>query len=47
MAYINCDKLCLCEFHNKVSAKDKVQDINLNQLELGASDTYKKDEKQE
>ena len=45
MAYINCDKLCLREFHNKVSAKDIVQDINLNQLKLRVSDTYKKDEK--
>ena len=33
------------EFFNNVSAKDKVQDINLNQLKLKVNDFYKKDEK--
>ena len=31
--------------YKKVSAKDRVQDINVNQLKLKANDTLKKEEK--
>ena len=33
------------EFVNIVSEKDKVQDLNINQLKLQVYDNYKKDEK--
>ena len=33
------------EFHTIVFKKDKVQDLNMNQLELEVHDTFKKDEK--
>ena len=33
------------EFDNIVSKRDKLQDININQLKLEVHDTYKKDEK--
>ena len=33
------------EFDNIVSKKDKVQELNINQLKLEVYDTYKKDEK--
>ena len=33
------------EFDNIVSKKDKLQDLNINQLKLQVYDTYKKDEK--
>ena len=45
MAYISYDKLWRSEFHNNVSAKDRVQDINLNQLKLNVNEAYTKDEK--
>ena len=45
MAYINYDKLWRIEFYNNVSAKGRVQVINLNRLILKVDDTYKKDEK--
>ena len=45
MAYIRYDKLWRSEFYNNVFAKDKVQDIHLNQLKLKVNDTYQKDEK--
>ena len=45
MAYNSYDKLWRSEFYNNVSAKDRVQDINLSQLKLKVNDTYKKDEK--
>ena len=45
MAYICYDKMWRSEFYNNVSAKDRVQDINLTQLKLKVNDTYKKDEK--
>ena len=45
MAYISYDKLSESEFDNIVSKKEKVKDINLNQLKLEVHDTYKKDEK--
>ena len=45
MANISYDKLCRSEFYNNVSAKDRVQDINLNQLNFKVNGIYKKDEK--
>ena len=39
MAFISFDKLCRNEFYNNVSAKNKVQEINLNQLKLKVNDT--------
>ena len=42
MVYIRCDKLWKSEFYN-LSAKDRVQDINLNQIKLRANDNYKED----
>ena len=45
MAYIGYDKLWRSEFYINVSAKDRVQDINLNQMKLKVDDTYKKDGK--
>ena len=43
--FIKDGKLWKGEFYNDVSAKDRVQDINLNQLKLKVNDAYKKDEK--
>ena len=45
MAYISYNKLWEREFDNIVSKRDKLQDININQLKLEVHDTYKKDEK--
>ena len=45
MAYISYKKLWESEFHNKVCAKDRVQEINFNQLKLKVDDSYRKDEK--
>ena len=45
MAYFSCDKLWRSRFYNNVSAKDRVQDINLNKKKLKLNDTSKKDEK--
>ena len=45
MALIIYDKLWRIEFNRNVSAKDRLQYINLNQLKLKLNDTYKKDEK--
>ena len=42
---ITYNKLWRNEFYNNVSAKDKMQEKNLNQLKLKINDTYKKDEK--
>ena len=42
MAYISFDNLWRSEFYNNVSAKDRVQDINLNQIKLKVNDTHKK-----
>ena len=39
MAYISYDKLWTNEFYNIVSAKNRVQDMNLNQLKLMVNDT--------
>ena len=45
MAYISYNKLWESEFNGIVSKKDKIQDLNINQLKLEVHDTYKKDEK--
>ena len=45
MAYFSYDKLWRSEFYNNVSAKDKMHDINLNQLKFEVHDTFKKNEK--
>ena len=45
MAYESYDKLWRGEFLNNVSAKDRVQDIKLNQIKLKVNDFYKKGEK--
>ena len=45
MAYISYKKLWESEFDGIVSKRDKLQDININQLKLEVHDTYKKDEK--
>ena len=45
MAYISYNKLWESEFDRIVSKKDKLQDLNINQLKLEVHDTYKKDEK--
>ena len=45
MAYISYNKLWESEFDGIVSKRDKLQDLNINQLELEAHDTYKKYEK--
>ena len=46
MAYISYNKLWESEFDGIVSKRDKLQDLNINQLKLEVHDTYKKDEKQ-
>ena len=45
MAYLSCIKLWESEFGNIVFKKDKLQDLNFNQLKLQVQDTYEKDEK--
>ena len=45
MAYISYNKLWESEFDNIVSKRDKLQDLDINQLKLEVHDTYKKDEK--
>ena len=45
MAYISYNKLWESEFDCIVSKRDKLQDSNINQLNLEVLDTYKKDEK--
>ena len=45
MAYISYNNLWKSEFENIFSQKDKLQDLNINQLKLEIHDTYKKDEK--
>ena len=45
MAYISYNKLWESEFDNILSKRDKLQDLNINQLKLEVHDTYKKDEK--
>ena len=45
MAYISFNKLWESEFDGIVSKRDKLQDLNINNLKLEVHDTYKKDEK--
>ena len=45
MIYISYNKLWESEFDGIVSKRDKLQDLNINQLKLEVHDTYKKDEK--
>ena len=45
MAYISYNKLWENEFDGIVSKRDKLQDLNINQLKLEVHDNYKKDEK--
>ena len=45
MAYISYNKLWESEFDGIISKRDKLQDLNINQLRLEVYDTYKKDEK--
>ena len=42
MAYISYIKLWESEFDGIVSRRDKIQDLNINQLKLEVHDTYKK-----
>ena len=42
MAYISHNKLWKSEFDGIVSERDKLQDLNINQLKLEVDDTYKK-----
>ena len=44
MAYFNYNKLWESEFDKIVSMKDKVRDLNNNQLKLEVHDAYKKGE---
>ena len=45
MVYISYDKSWRSAFYYNVSARDRVQDINLAQLKLKVNDTYGKDDK--
>ena len=45
MAYTSYNKLWENEIDKIVSERDKLQDMNINQLKLKVHDTYKKDEK--
>ena len=45
MVYISYNKLWESAFDNIVSKRDKLQDLNINQLKLEVHDAYKKDEK--
>ena len=45
MAYISYNNLWESEFDGIVSKKDKIQDLNINQLKLEVHDIYKKYEK--
>ena len=45
MAKISYNKLWESNFDGIVSKRDKLQDLNINQLILEVHDTYKKDEK--
>ena len=45
MAYISYNKLWESEFDGIVSKRDKLQDLNINNLKLEVHDTYKKDER--
>ena len=45
MAYISYNRLWESEFDGIVSKRDKLLDLNINNLKLEVHDTYKKDEK--
>ena len=45
MAHISNNKLSESESDGIVSKRDKLQDLNINQLKLELHDSYKKDEK--
>ena len=45
MGYIFYNKLWESEIDDIVSKRDKLQDLNINQLKLKVHDTYKKNEK--
>ena len=45
MAYISYNKLWESELDGIVSKRDKLQDLNINNLKLEVLDTYKEDEK--
>ena len=45
MAYISYNKLWESEFDGIVSKRDKLQDLNINNLKLEVHFAYKKDEK--
>ena len=45
MADFSYNKLWESEFDGIVSKRDKLQDLNINQLKLEVHETYKKDEK--
>ena len=45
MAYISYNKIWESELVGIVSKRDKLQDININQIKLEVHDTYKKYEK--
>ena len=45
MAYISYNKLWENEFDGIVSKRDKLQDLNINQLKLEVHESYKKGEK--
>ena len=45
MAYISYNKFRESEFDGIVSKRDKLQDLNINQLKLEVHDTYRKDGK--
>ena len=45
MAYISYNKLWENEFDGIVSKRDKLQDLNINNLKFEVYDTYKKEEK--
>ena len=45
MAYISYNKLWESEFDGIVSKRDKLQDLNINQLKLEVYETYKEGEK--
>ena len=45
MAYKSYNKLWESEFGGIFSKRDKLQDLNINQIKLEVHDIYKKDEK--
>ena len=45
MAYVSYNRRCESELDGIVSKRDKLQDLNINQLKLEVHDTYKIDEK--